>query len=87
MGQDLLRGLQQIEEVYVNGDVTVEREEDLPQLIDILTQLRREDVIQNNALCGNVVRAVTMNGPISSGPLRSRLNSNSSFIPGSSGRP
>lgn len=50
-------------EVYLNGDVTVEREEDLPQLIDILTQLRREDVIQNNALCGNVVRAVTMNGP------------------------
>ncbi len=50
-------------EVYVNGDIRVEREEDLPQLIDILTQLRREDVIQNNALCGNVVRAVTMNGP------------------------
>lgn len=50
-------------EVYVNGEVTVEREEDMPKLIDVLTQLRREDVIQNNALCGNVVRAVTMNGP------------------------
>jgi len=50
-------------DVYINGDIKVEREEDLPFLIDTLTQLRREEVIQNNALCGNVVRAVTMNGP------------------------
>ena len=50
-------------DVYINGDVVVEREEDMPRLVDILTQLRREDVIQNNALCGNVVRAATMNGP------------------------
>lgn len=50
-------------EVYINGDIRVEREADLPILIDTLTQLRREDVIQNNALCGNVVRAVTMHGP------------------------
>lgn len=50
-------------EVYVNGDVVVEDEADLPELIDILTQLRREDVIQNNALVGNVVRNVVMNGP------------------------
>ena len=50
-------------ETYINGDIKVEREEDLPLLIDTLTQLRREDVIQNNALCGNVVRAVTMHGP------------------------
>jgi len=49
-------------EVYISGDVTVEREEDLPQLIDILTDLRRREVIQNNALCGNVVRACTMRG-------------------------
>jgi 4-cresol dehydrogenase (hydroxylating) flavoprotein subunit len=49
-------------DVYISGDVTVEREEDLPQLIDILTDLRRQDVIQNNALCGNVVRAATMRG-------------------------
>ncbi|MCC3268759.1 FAD-binding oxidoreductase [Arthrobacter gengyunqii] len=50
-------------DVYINGDVVVEREEDMPKLVDILTQLRREDIIQNNALCGNVVRAATMNGP------------------------
>ena len=37
-------------------------EEDLPQLIDILTTLRREEIIQNNALCGNVVRAATLRG-------------------------
>lgn len=49
-------------DVYISGDVTVEREEDLPQLIDTLTDLRRQDVIQNNALCGNVVRAATMRG-------------------------
>ncbi|WP_262106621.1 FAD-binding oxidoreductase [Arthrobacter sp. Marseille-P9274] len=49
-------------DVYISGDVTAEREEDLPQLIDILTDLRRQDVIQNNALCGNVVRAATMRG-------------------------
>lgn len=54
--------LQPWPETYVNGEVTVEREEDLPQLIDILTALRREDIIQNNALCGNVVRAATMRG-------------------------
>ena len=50
-------------DVYASGTITVENEEDLPILIDVLTQLRREEVIQNNALCGNVVRAVTMNGP------------------------
>jgi FAD/FMN-containing dehydrogenase len=50
-------------DVYISGDVTVEREEDMPKLLDILTELRRHEVIQNNALCGNVVRAATMNGP------------------------
>lgn len=50
-------------DMYISGDVLVEREEDMPKLIDILTELRRLDVIQNNALCGNVVRAATMNGP------------------------
>ncbi|WP_430296625.1 FAD-binding oxidoreductase [Sinomonas sp. B1-1] len=49
-------------QAFANGDVMVEREEDLPALIDVLTQLRREDIIQNNALCGNVVRAATMRG-------------------------
>ncbi|HHW83497.1 MAG TPA: FAD-binding oxidoreductase [Actinomycetales bacterium] len=49
-------------EVFVSGDVWVDNEEDLPELIDILTRLRREDVIQNNALCGNVVRAATQRG-------------------------
>lgn len=49
-------------EVYVAGTVTVENEEDLPQLIDTISELRRKEVIQNNALCGNVVRAATMNG-------------------------
>lgn len=54
--------LQPAPHTYVNGDIAVEREEDLPQLIDILTTLRREEIIQNNALCGNVVRAATMRG-------------------------
>jgi FAD/FMN-containing dehydrogenase len=49
-------------QAYANGDIMVEREEDLPALIDVLTQLRREDIVQNNALCGNVVRAATMRG-------------------------
>ncbi|MGV2951402.1 FAD-binding oxidoreductase [Glutamicibacter sp. AGC46] len=47
---------------YVNGDIFVDNEAHLPQLIDILTALRREEIIQNNALCGNVVRAATMRG-------------------------
>lgn len=54
--------LQPAPNTYVNGDVAVQNEEDLPQLIDILTTLRREEIIQNNALCGNVVRAATMRG-------------------------
>ncbi|WP_411731062.1 FAD-binding oxidoreductase [Paeniglutamicibacter sp.] len=54
--------LQPAPHTYVNGDIAVEREEDLPELIDILTTLRREEIIQNNALCGNVVRAATMRG-------------------------
>ncbi|WP_138418107.1 FAD-binding oxidoreductase [Sinomonas gamaensis] len=49
-------------QAFANGDIMVEREEDLPALIDVLTQLRREDIVQNNALCGNVVRAATMRG-------------------------
>lgn len=48
---------------YFAGEITVERQEDLPRLIDLLTELRREDVLQNNALCGNVVRRLTMTGP------------------------
>ena len=54
--------LQPAPHTYVNGDIAVEHEEDLPRLIDILTTLRREEIIQNNALCGNVVRAATMRG-------------------------
>ncbi|NKG19687.1 FAD-binding oxidoreductase [Paeniglutamicibacter terrestris] len=54
--------LQPAPQTYVNGDIAVEHEEDLPQLIDILTTLRREEIIQNNALCGNIVRAATMRG-------------------------
>ncbi|MET0872779.1 MAG: FAD-linked oxidase C-terminal domain-containing protein, partial [Paeniglutamicibacter terrestris] len=54
--------LQPAPQTYVNGDIAVEHEEDLPQLIDILTALRREEIIQNNALCGNIVRAATMRG-------------------------
>ncbi|NVM98122.1 FAD-binding oxidoreductase [Arthrobacter sp. SDTb3-6] len=54
--------LQPAPHTYVNGDIAVEHEEDLPALIDILTTLRREEIIQNNALCGNVVRAATMRG-------------------------
>ena len=49
-------------QAFANGDIMVEDEEDLPALIDVLTQLRREEIIQNNALCGNVVRAATMRG-------------------------
>ncbi|RAN78163.1 hypothetical protein B5P43_17350 [Bacillus sp. SRB_336] len=54
--------LQPAPNTYVNGDIAVAREEDLPLLIDLLTALRREEIIQNNALCGNVVRAATMRG-------------------------
>lgn len=50
-------------ETYSAGVIQVDEESDLPVLIDVLTDLRRRDVIQNNALCGNVVRALTMNGP------------------------
>ncbi|MDR2256489.1 MAG: FAD-binding oxidoreductase [Arthrobacter sp.] len=49
-------------QVYANGDIAVDDEAALPALIDVLTTLRREEVIQNNALCGNVVRAATMRG-------------------------
>lgn len=50
-------------EVFASGDITVDRVEDLPQLIDTIADLRRREVFQNNCLVGNVVRAGTMQGP------------------------
>ncbi|GGF00172.1 FAD-binding oxidoreductase [Mycetocola zhadangensis] len=50
-------------EVFVSGDIKVDRIEDLPLLINRIADLRRREVFQNNCLVGNVVRAGTMNGP------------------------
>ncbi|WP_120006554.1 FAD-binding oxidoreductase [Nesterenkonia muleiensis] len=50
-------------EAFASGEITVENQDDLPQLIDSIAELRRREVFQNNCLVGNVVRAGTMNGP------------------------
>ncbi|NLT26119.1 MAG: FAD-binding oxidoreductase [Microbacteriaceae bacterium] len=49
-------------ETFVSGDITVDRVEDLPELIDRIADLRRREVFQNNCLVGNVVRAAIMRG-------------------------
>lgn len=50
-------------EVFATGDIKVDRVEDLPILLDKISELRRREIFQNNCLVGNVVRAGTMNGP------------------------
>lgn len=49
-------------EVFVSGSITVDEVEGLPNLIDTIADLRRQEILQNNCLVGNVVRAATMAG-------------------------
>jgi 4-cresol dehydrogenase (hydroxylating) flavoprotein subunit len=47
---------------YRGCEVKVAREADLAPLVDVLSRLRRRDILQNNAIIGNVVRWAAISG-------------------------